>query len=173
MTLDHSSPDVPPIPDPFPEPAAPRPKVEGCGTPALLGCVVVLAVFGVVGGVFLFKARDLVSWAFDESRGAILEALPEDVSQEQRDRLDRAFVAVTEAVLEDRVSASDLGQVQRALAEAQKEVRRGTLDSEGVDRLITSLEGVSGKRDPEGLAPAPGDSGGGEEVDDGDRGEPK
>jgi hypothetical protein len=123
---------------------------RGCGAPALVGCALLLFLLSAGSLLFLYQADDMVSWAFDQSKQAILDALPEDLPEGERYRLERAYVEVVAAVLDNRVGPAELGSLQSAIADAQRAASSGELDREGVLDLIEALERAAGREGPTG-----------------------
>lgn len=127
-------------PQPFSPPST-RPAV-GCSRYALIGCGLLTLLLGIGAVVFLIKARDLFDWAMTNFEAQVIESLPEDVTEEERRRLSRAFAAASDAVQEGRADASALQQLQEELREmVLQEGRR--LSREDLSRLITVLEQVA------------------------------
>ncbi len=140
--------DLPPIPEPFaPAPPPPAPRA-GCGAPLLVGCGVGVALLLVLGVVVTVKARDLVEWAFRQTEGALVAALPVDTQAADTQRLHRAFDQTIQAVNGNRVPPAELMSVQRELNNSLRLAQRSELDRAGLLRLIEVLEQA-------GAAPVP------------------
>lgn len=125
--------------EPFSAEAA---QLSGCGKPAVVGCLVLLVLVGVGLGVLAWKARDLLVFAVGEYRTAVFEALPEDVSLEERERLGAAFDAAIAAVESGDLDPAALQGLQGALASPPRPGE--ALDREEVLELIRALEAVAG-----------------------------
>ena len=61
----------------------------GCSRPALLGCGVLILLLGAASILFLVKADDLFDWAVRQFEAQINEQLPEEISAEERARLEK------------------------------------------------------------------------------------
>lgn len=120
------------------EPAAFR----GCSRPVLIGCGVGVLGLGLLFLLLIVKADDLFRWAFAQSENAIVELLPPDVTEDEVQRLRRAFDAVGEAVTAGRIDTRGLQELQSALSEAGGKGDR--LTREDVRRLTEALERVAG-----------------------------
>ncbi len=129
-----------------PQPFAPQPApsaLGGCSRPVLVGCGVLVVFLGIAALVLVLKAGDLFGWAMARFEAEIVAALPDDVSQEERERLSQAFAAATEAVQSGRADPLALQRLQGQLRETA--LKSGeTLTRAEVVELIRSLEEVAG-----------------------------
>lgn len=149
MTSEAEQPrDLPPLPEPFPEPSATRPRDpestrRGCLIAGLGGCglLVLLLVVGLV--VALTQADELLEFVLDFGRDRIIETLPEDTTSEERNRLDRAFDSVLERYRSRPATPADNRRLQMALTDALRRAERGLLDRDDVRRLTERLERIA------------------------------
>lgn len=138
-------------PPPSPTPASPfnpgQPRPAGGGgsrkKPLLIGCVIVLILLGT--GVLVLVARlpEFVGWMFSRLEEQILAKLPDDVTLEERGRLDQAFDDAAEAIgtgRADQAKAEELNSVLMDFAGAGRKITR-----EDVLKLTQALEEVAGK----------------------------
>lgn len=140
--------DLPPLPEPFPEPSETRPRDpestrRGCLIAGLGGCglLVLLLVIGLV--VALTQADELLEFVLDFGRERIMETLPEDTTSEERNRLDRAFDSVLERYRSRPATPADNRRLQMALTDALRRAERGLLDGDDVRRLTERLERIA------------------------------
>lgn len=140
--------DLPPLPEPFPEPSATRPRDpestrRGCLIAGFGGCGlhVLLLVIGLV--VALTQADELLEFVLDFGRDRIMESLPEDTTSEERNRLDRAFDSVLERYRSRPATPADNRRLQMALTDALRRAERGLLDGDDVRRLTERLERIA------------------------------
>lgn len=132
-------------------------QLSGCGKPAVIGCLIVLLV--VAAGLFLlmWKAQDLLEFAIEEYREAVVESLPRDLSADERRRLDEAFEAAIAAIHSGELDPVGLQSLQRALAAPPRPGE--TLSRETVLELTQALEAIAGAEGGQGAGdeetPAP------------------
>jgi len=156
-----SDPTSPPPPPPQQPPApsrpftgAPKPLAGGgCGRPLLVGCGVLVVLLGVAAIVFVAKAKDLLAWTMRELQDQVVTALPEDITAEERARLDRGFERSLERIYAGKVEPPALYALQRQLMNAAEKSQSKTLTRDDALDLLSALERVGG------LLPA-GDEGG-------------
>lgn len=148
------------IPTPAPEsdtplpfqPETPKGPGGGCSRAGLIGCGLLLLLLGVAAIVFLLKAGDLFAWAMTKFEEQVIEVLPEDFSSEEKQRLELAFRAATEAVRKGEADPLALQRLQERLRQAVL-AEDGRMTREDALELIRVLEEVAGS---EGQAvPAP------------------
>jgi hypothetical protein len=127
----------------FSEPFAAEPaQLSGCGKPAIIGCLVVLIVFAAGLFLLMWKAQDLLQFAIEEYRDAVVESLPDEITLEERQRLDAAFDGAIKAIEAGDLDPAGLQGLQRALASPP---RLGeTLSRETVLDLTLALEAIAG-----------------------------
>lgn len=129
-------------------PDAPATAPGGCGRPLLIGCGVLIVLLGIAAAVFVIKAKDLFGWAMARFEEEVVRMLPDDLTGEERQRLDAAFDAA--------LAAWDAGEadpvaLQRLQEELWHTVSRsdGKLTREQVVNLTRALERVAGMESPE------------------------
>lgn len=127
-----------------------QPPTRGCGKPALIGCGVVILLFGVASIFFMVKARDMFGWIVTRMEVEAVRLLPEDVDAEQRRRLSQAFAAAKESILDGDLDPLDLQDLQRQLARVTS-IREGKMSREDVRKLILALEKVGGIRSQDSI----------------------
>ncbi len=139
---------LPPLPEPFPAPSSARPRDpartrRGCLIAGLAGCglLVVVVVVGLV--VALTQADELLEFVLDFGRARIMEELPEDITSEERNRLDRAFDSVLERYKTRPATPADNRRLQMALTDALRRADRGLLDRDDLRRLTERLERIA------------------------------
>ena len=117
-------------------------QLRGCGKPAVIGCLIVLLLVAAGLLLLMWKARDLLEYAIVQYQDAVIQSLPEDLSSEERHRLDRAFEAALAAIASEDLDPAGLQRLQRSLATPPRQGE--TLSREAVLDLIRSLEAVGG-----------------------------
>jgi hypothetical protein len=138
--------DEHPTSGPVAEPFQSEPvQLSGCGKPAVIGCVVVLLIVVAALLVLMWRARDLLGWALVEYRNTIVESLPDDLSTEEQQRLERAFDRATAAIESGDLDPEALQRLQRVLAVPPKPGVK--LRREEVLELIQALEAVDGSEE--------------------------
>lgn len=137
------------------QPTAPTSGGGGCGRYGIIGCGALILLLGIGAVVFLLKAGDLFAWAMSRFETEIVNVLPEDLGEEDRQRLHLAFERATEAVRSGEFDPLALQRLQSKLRDSILQ-EGGELSREDVMQLIETLEEVAG----EGEETAP-------EVDDG------
>jgi hypothetical protein len=143
---------LPPLPEPFAP--APRPlRGPGCGRGALVGCGVLMALFGIaMVGLTLNKDR-LLAWVMHRLQVQVEAKLPADLTPAERQRLSAAFAELDRVASAGKVDPASAQALQRQLWTLANEVDRG-LDREQVLRLTEAVEEAAGK--PPGDAPEGG-----------------
>ncbi len=146
--------DLPPLPDPFPEPppgqtGASRRARRGCLITGLVGCGLIVLLF--FGGLLVLytQADEMFAFILDFAETRILAELPDDVSPEERQRLERAFDSVLEHYRSRAATGADTRRLRMALTDAFGRVERGLFDRDDLRRLIDRLERIAAA-DPEG-----------------------
>ncbi len=152
----------PPQPPP-PQPAAPfdpnaRPKTGGCPKPLIIGCVAVLLVGGVLllGG-FLWVAKNasqLLQWSVNQMESGVMQQLPPDVTQEERDRLRLAFGDVSAGLKSGKITPDKFQSVQFKILEIVRKENKVT--RQDVLELTRLLEETAGKGAAAGGGGGPG-----------------
>ena len=144
-------PHPPSIPPPPPPPETPRPFDEkprrapgGCGRPVLVGCGVVAAVLGIVGIVLVIKAKDVLAWTMGKLQEQVVAALPADLHEEERARLERAFAAAMSNIRAGKIEPPALKALQTQLTRAAEKAPKKELTRDDVLDLLSALERVGG-----------------------------
>jgi hypothetical protein len=140
-----TSPSTPPAPF---HPGRPRSAGGASGKrPLLIGCGALLVLLGIAAVILVAKRAELVGWMFQKLEAQILAKLPEDVTPDERQRLDQAFDSAAQAIgsgTADQAKADQLNSVLLELAQGGRQIAR-----EDVLKLTSALEEVAGKRPPE------------------------
>lgn len=123
--------------EPFEPQAA---DLGGCGKPAVFGCLALLGLLAIGLFVVMFKARDMLGWALAEYEESIVEALSEEVTAEERERLAVAFARARAAIDENRIDPAAMQKLQRFMT-SPPDVNQ-PIDAETVRELIEVLEQV-------------------------------
>lgn len=141
--------------EPQPFAGEPRAPAAGCGRQLMIGCGVLVVVFGVGLLVVLWKAADwmprLFRWSMEQTEQALVARLPADLDAATRERLAAAFDGAADAVAEGR---ADPAALQRLQTELLAVLRAAALERDDVVRLIEVLEEVAGRPAGEPAAPA-------------------
>lgn len=150
MTPDaDQAPGLPPLPEPFPEPAGPKQPADpartrrGCLVAGLAGCGLVAVLFVVGLAILIAQADEVLGFALDFSQERIVAALPEDVEHAERQRLERAFDSVHERYRLRAATPADNRRLQLALTDALGRIERGLFDREDLQRLTERLERIA------------------------------
>lgn len=143
---------LPPLPEPFPEPSSARPREpdrsrRGCLIAGLAGCGLLAVLVGIGLVVALTQADELLEFVLNFSREQIIEKLPEDVTSEERNRLDRAFDSVLERYRTRPATPADNRRLQMALTDALRRAERGLFDRDDLRRLTERLERTAASSD--------------------------
>jgi len=139
---------LPPLPEPFAP--APRPlRSPGCGRGALIGCGVLLVLFGIGAVTLALNANRMLVWVFQRLETQVAEKMPADVTPAERARFSAAFDDLYRAIGSGKVEPASVQPLQRELFALSTAVDRG-LSREQILRLIEVVERAAGK------APAPG-----------------
>ena len=143
---------LPPLPEPFAP--APRPlRTPGCGRGALIGCAVLLVLFGI-GAVALAMNKDrMFVWMFQRFETQVVENMPADVTPAERARFSAAFADLYRAVEAGKVEPAAVQPLQSELFSISMQVDRG-LSREQVLRLTEAAEQAAGKSPPPHSEPA-------------------
>lgn len=134
-----------PAPVPF-SPSAPQGTGAGCGRVGIIGCGVLILLLGAAAVVFLLKAGDLFAWAMTRFEAEIIAVLPEDFTEEERQRLQQAFANATEAVRSGEFDPLALQRLQGKLRDSILD-ESDRLSRDEVLELIDLLEKLSGTPD--------------------------
>jgi len=128
-----------------PQPA----KASGCGRPALIGCGILVVLLGIAGIVLIAKAKDLLGWTMRQLQAQVVAQLPDDVTADERARLDRGFKAALEKIGAGEVQPPALAALQRQLMNAAEKSQAKTLTRDDVLDLLSALERVGGLLPPD------------------------
>lgn len=147
-------PVVPPSPPNRPFSGQPRALPGGgCSRPLLIGCGVLIVLLGIAGILFVAKAKDILAYAMGELQKQVVAALPDDVTAQERARLDRGFDAAMRKIGEGQVESPALYALQRQLMKAAEKAPKQELTRDDVLDLLSALERVGGL-----LGESPGES---------------
>ena len=98
-------------------PFDPQPAdLSGCGKPAVIGCLAILVLLAIGLVFFLANVRDMLDWALVQYERAVVTNISEEVTVEERLRLERAFESARAAVRENRMEPSALQRLQRFMS---------------------------------------------------------
>src|SRR6185295_6206410 len=93
---------LPPLPEPFAP--APRPlRAPGCGRGALIGCGVLLVLFGIGAVALAFNANRMLAWWFHRVESMVVEKMPADVTPAERARFSAAFADLYRTIEEGKI----------------------------------------------------------------------
>ncbi len=142
---------LPPLPEPFA--VAPRPlRAPGCGRGALVGCGVLIALFGIAAVAMTLNVNRMMVWVLHRLEQTVDAKLPADLTPAERQRLSAAFAGFYRAVDEGRIEPANVQPLQRELFALSSEVDRG-LSRDEVLRLTEALEVAAGRRPSPAVAP--------------------
>jgi len=151
---------LPPLPA-LPEPFAPAPRPlrrPGCGRGALIGCGVLLVLFGIGAVTLALNANRMLAWVFQRLEAQVTEKMPPDVTPAERARFSAAFADLYRALEEGKVDPVAVQPLQRELFAVSTEIDRG-LTREQVQRLTEAAERAAGHPvapgQPDGVGPGP------------------
>lgn len=137
------------------------PNPSGCSRFALVGCGISTLLLGIAAVVFLFKADDLLLWTLRKMEAQIAEALPAEITAEERDRFHRAFAGARDAIGRGDLDPAALQRLQAKLASFGSRSGEAPAGREEVLDLIVALEAVAGSGRPGSSPPATGAPAGG------------
>jgi len=142
-------PPIPPSAPPAPFHPGRPPSAGGASgkRPLLIGCGALLVLLGIAAVILVAKRAEVVGWMFQKLEAQILAKLPEDVTPEERQRLDQAFDDAAQAIgsgAADEAEADQLNSVLLETAQGGRQITR-----EDVLKLTAALEEVAGKKSPE------------------------
>ena len=144
---------LPPLPEPFAP--APRPlRGPGCSRGALIGCGVLVVIFGTGAVGLALNVNRMLVWILQRLEAQVEAKLPADLTPAERTRFKTAFADLYRTVQEGKVDPADVQELQRELFTLSTDVDRG-LSREQVLRLTEAVERASGR------TPAPQRDGGG------------
>lgn len=127
-------------------PEAPVEERAGCASPLTLGCALSLLLLLVGSAILTSRGDRIFRWGLDRTRATVLGALPQDVTAEERARLEAAFGAVAAASSAGEVDAERMERLRATLREALVRVRDGVFDREDAVALSERLEEIADGR---------------------------
>jgi hypothetical protein len=134
---------LPPLPRPFAvEPRRLR-GGAGCSRGALIGCGVLVVLFGIGTVALSTRATQISVWLLRKLEARITAELPAEVRPVERQRLQQAFADLYAAMASGSVEPAALQELQRRLWTLAGEVERG-LTREQVRELTAALERAAG-----------------------------
>ena len=149
---------LPPLPEPFAP--APRPlRGPGCGRGALIGCGVLVLLFGVGAVALALNANRMLGWVFHRLEAQVVEKMPADVTPAERARFSAAFAELYRVIEDGKVEPAAVQPLQRELFAISTQVDRG-LTREQVLRLTEAAERASGHGAAPAASPVPAPRGG-------------
>ncbi len=123
-------------------PFDPQPAdLSGCGKPAVIGCLAILVLLAIGLVFFLANVRDMLDWALVQYESAVVTNISEEVTVEDRQRLERAFESARAAVRENRMEPSALQRLQRFMSSPPRPGQ--PVGSEKVRELSEVLESLA------------------------------
>lgn len=133
---------LPPLPEPFAP--APRPlRNPGCGRGALIGCAVLLVLFGIGAVALAMNVNRMMAWAFQRFEAQVAENMPADVTPAERARFSAAFADLYRALEEGKIEPAAVQPLQSELFSISTQIDRG-LSREQVLRLTELAEKAAG-----------------------------
>lgn len=127
-------------------PTVPSGKGTGCSRPLVGGCGVLLVLLGVAAVLFVVYAGPIAAWAYGKAQAQIVSHLPEELSDEDEQRLVRAFEEFRQVVEDGTVDPDGLAAVQAkvlALLQSQEEPT-----VEDIRELTEALEAAVARGSP-------------------------
>ena len=158
--------DIPPLPEPWPGgdggdasgsnvPTGPTPDAGGgCAKPAVFGCGCLMLGAVVLLILMIAMSGRIVEWILDTTEETIFAALPEEVTEQDRERLESSFDRFRRGVADGSLNTRGLTQLQVELTNAYSRAQRGLLEQVDVERLLEAFDTVLGAASPE-PPPAP------------------
>lgn len=135
-------------------PGAPDAKGSGCSRNLLIGCAVLLVLLGIGTVLFVLNASKVATWIYTRLEEQVVAQLPEDLSEQDRQRLAGAFDKVRGAIRDGTVNVGKLQQAQGKMTEMVQDSEAVT--AEDVRELAALLEAAAGDGPPAEEAPAGG-----------------
>ena len=124
-------------------PGEPSASPGGCARPVWIGCAVVILLGGIAALIGLMKVPEMFEWAMGKFESEVMESLPADVSQGQRERLAEAFAEARNAVADGTADPQALQRLQQQLG-SRILGSDGKLTAGDVEELTVALEAVAG-----------------------------
>lgn len=130
---------LPPLPQPFAPAPRPLRSSAGCGRSGLIGCGVLVALFGVGAVALSFRAEAVMVWLFRQIEARIEARMPADLTTAERERFDEAFAGLYRSLEMKRVEPAAMQSLQSELMTVAGRVERG-LSREQVVELTAAVE---------------------------------
>ncbi len=108
----------------------------------------IVVLLGIAAIVFIAKAKDLLAWTMREVKTQVTATLPEDVSADERARLDRGFDAAIGRMQRGEVETPALYALQSQLMNAADKSQKKAMSRDDVLDLLSALERVGGLLEP-------------------------
>jgi hypothetical protein len=140
---------LPPLPRPFAPAPRPLRATPGCGRAGLIGCGVLVILFGVAAVALSFRADAVMVWLFRQIESRVEARLPPDLTPAERERFDEAFASLYRSLEMGRVEPASMQALQGELMATAGRVERG-LTREQVLALTAAVEQAAA-----GSAPSP------------------
>ena len=140
---------LPPLPQPFAPAPRPLRSSAGCGRTGLIGCGVLVALFGVGAVALSFRAEAVMIWLFRQIEARIEARMPSELTPAERERFDEAFAGLYRSLEMKRVEPAAMQSLQSELMTVAGRVERG-LTRDQVLELTAAVE-----RAASGGVPAP------------------
>lgn len=140
-----------PVQMPSQKPFATEPTATpgGCGKPFLIGCGLLAILLGIGAVVFVVKAKSLLAFALEKLEAEVVANLPEDVTGEERERLQTAFDETLARIRSGQIDPEALQRLQLKLVAAAESASQDKLTRDEVQALTLSLEGFAGIESPQ------------------------
>jgi hypothetical protein len=138
--------DIPPPPpsDPQPFGTAPPKAASGCQKPLLVGCGILALLLGAAAIVFVIKANDLLAFAMGQLRSQIVQRLPADLTEAERETFEQSFTTAIDRIRRKQVDVVTLNELQRKLSAAARDAASGKLTRPQVEELQRALDAFNG-----------------------------
>lgn len=137
------------IPPQKPFAAEPTAAPGGCGKPFLIGCGLLAILLGIGAVVFVVKAKSLLAFALEKLEAEVVANLPEDVTREERDQLQKAFDETLARIRSGQIDPEALQRLQLKLVAAAESASQDKLTRDEVQALTLALEGFAGVESPQ------------------------
>lgn len=131
---------APPIVPPRPFDDAPRATPGGCGRPVLIGCGLAAILLGIGAIVFVLKAKSLLIYTMEQLKGQVVAAMPAEVTDAERARLDSAFAAAAARIRTGEIDPAALQSLQGKLMAVAEKAPRRAVSREDVLELTEALD---------------------------------
>lgn len=125
-------------PKPF-EPGSTR-SATGCQKPLLVGCGTLALLLGIGAIVFVLKAKDVLAFAMGKLQTEVVAHLPDDISAEDRSRLEDGFAAAMAKIRSGEIDPAALQALQHQLTTAAQNASARKLSAAEVRDLQKALD---------------------------------